>query len=72
MTVKDRIVAHVEKHPGQTEQEISAALFGHGSGYQQRVNSSCRSLIKGGYIKRLGEGGQSDPFRYTLTGKKHA
>lgn len=72
MTVKERIVAHVTKHPRQTEQEISGALFGYGSGYQQRVNSSCRNLIKEGYIKRVGEGGQADPFRYILTGKNYA
>lgn len=72
MTVKHRIMDAVANLQMPTEKELSAYLFGHGTGYQQRVNSSCRFLASGGYLGRHGHGGASDPFRYSLTGKLFA
>jgi len=63
MAVADEIEALVRKRPGMTEAELAEALFGQ-DGYQQRVNSTCRRLVKQGRVHRRGGGYQSDPFRY--------
>jgi hypothetical protein len=61
----DRIVALVKDNPGLTEAELAAKLF-PGHDYQQRVNSTCRRLIKGGKVVRQGQGGSTNPFQYYL------
>ena len=63
MTVADQIIALVARRPGLTEAEIAGELF-RDTPYQQRVNSTCRSLVKAGRISRRGLGGKVDPFRY--------
>lgn len=63
MTVADDILDLVHRKPGLTEAELAQALFG-GSAYQQRVNSTCRRLVKAKAVQRSGLGGRSDPFRY--------
>ena len=72
MTVKHRIIDEIAERPMQTEAEIAIAIFGFGSGYQQRVNSGCRFLVEHGYLTRYGRGGRADPFKYTLTAKLYA
>jgi hypothetical protein len=65
MTVAQDIEALVAKRPGLTEAEIARELFG-GEAYQQRVNSTCRRLIREGRLQRSGNGGVADPFTYKL------
>lgn len=62
MTVADRIVDLVRHRPGLTEAEIADELFTNA--YQQRVNSTCRRLLRESYVKREGRGGPNDPYRY--------
>lgn len=63
MALADDILDLVRRRPGQTEAELAEVLFG-GSGYQQRVNSTCRRLVKAKAVQRRGLGGRSDPYRY--------
>jgi len=63
VTVGERIEALVTRITGLTEAQIAEHLFGAG-GYQQRVNSVCRRLVKEDRLKRLGKGYQSDPYTY--------
>ena len=72
MTVKHRIMDAVADLSMPTERELAEHLFGHDTGYQQRVNSSCRFLVKYGYLERHGRGGTADPFRYEITSKLFA
>jgi predicted transcriptional regulator len=64
MALADDIVALVARQSSLTEREIAQELFANP--YQQRVNSTCRRLIKEGLVKRKGRGGIGDPYRYTL------
>ncbi|MEY9879823.1 hypothetical protein ABIA43_001357 [Bradyrhizobium sp. USDA 328] len=66
MTVADDILNEVRRKGGHTEDDLAALIFGRSNAYQQRVNSTCRRLVKEGKIIRKGEGGQNDPFRYYL------
>lgn len=66
MTVADRIQELVARHPGLTEAQIAEQLFGAG-GYQQRVNSTCRRLVRQGRLRRGGNGYQADPYTYRTT-----
>lgn len=63
MTVADRIQDLVARRPGLTEAQIAEKLFG-ASGYQQRVNSTCRRLVRQGRLERRGNGYQADPYTY--------
>jgi hypothetical protein len=65
MALADDIEALVGMRPGLTEAEIADHLYG-ANGYQQKVNSTCRRLVKQGRVHREGEGYQSDPYRYHL------
>jgi hypothetical protein len=62
MTVTDKIDTLVRRRGGLTEGEIADELFANG--YQQRVNPSCRRLVKESRLRREGRGGPSDPYRY--------
>lgn len=62
MTIADQIEALIGRRVGLTETQIADELFVNG--YQQRVNSSCRRLQREGRARRVGRGGQNDPFRY--------
>ena len=64
MSMADDIEDLIRHRPMLTEIEIADELFVHP--YQQRVNSTCRRLIREGRIKRHGRGGSADPFRYTI------
>lgn len=64
-TVEERVEALIRHKPGLTEAEMATELFGS-DGYQQRVNSTCRRLIRKGRVRREGLGGRGDPFRYLL------
>jgi hypothetical protein len=64
MTVSERIEDLVGRRPGLTEAEIARELFA--DPYQQRVNSTCRRLIRERRLRREGRGGPSDPYRYYL------
>ena len=66
MTVADDIMEEVRRKAGLTEAELAALIFGRSKAYQQRVNSTCRRLIREGQIVRKGNGGQADPFTYHL------
>ena len=66
MTVADDIMHEVRRKAGRTEDELAALIFGRDNAYQQRVNSTCRRLIREGKLVRRGEGGQGDPFTYHL------
>ena len=63
MTLADDILPLVTRKPGLTEAEIAKYLFGR-LGYQQRVNSTCRGLIREHRIERRGNGGPGHPFSY--------
>lgn len=63
MTVADDIEDLVRRRPGCTEAEMAAQLFPDDA-YEQRVNSTCRRLVKEGRLQRQGLGGNGDPFRY--------
>lgn len=65
MALADDILELVARRSHLTEAEIANDLFGE-SAYQQRVNSTCRRLIKQGKLQRYGRGGATDPFTYTL------
>jgi hypothetical protein len=69
MTVADDIETLVARKHGLTEAQIAERLFG-GDGYQQRVNSTCRRLIKQGRIERYGSGGPSEPYTYYPKGAR--
>jgi len=56
MALADNILSLVITTPGLTEAEIAARLFGR-KAYQQRVNSTCRRLIRESRIERRGTGG---------------
>jgi hypothetical protein len=71
MTVADDIERLVFRKPGLTEAELANNLFGSG-GYQQRVNSTCRRLLKEGRVVRYGSGGPGDPFTYHPKVKRRA
>jgi hypothetical protein len=62
MTVIDQIEALVQSRSGLTEAAIADQLFENG--YQQRVNPSCRRLVREKRLRREGKGGAGDPFRY--------
>ena len=63
MPLADDILLLVTRKPGLTEMEIAKHLFG-GVGYQQRVNSTCRRLVREYRIERRGIGGPGHPFSY--------
>jgi hypothetical protein len=63
MALVDEILELVKCKPGLTEAQIAEELFS--DPYQQRVNSTCRRLVREAVIRRRGRGGPSDPFRYT-------
>ena len=65
MALGDDIEALVTRRPGLTEGQIAEELFG-GEGYQQRVNSTCRRLIRQGRVVRQGNGWSADPYTYHL------
>ena len=65
MALADDIEALVARKPGLTEAQLADELFG-GDGYQQRVNSTCRRLVKNERVVRHGNGYQSDPFTYHI------
>ncbi|KAA9016236.1 MULTISPECIES: hypothetical protein [Sphingobium] len=65
MTLADQIEDIVGRRTDMTEAMLAEALFGS-AGYQQRVNSTCRRMIKEGRLKRSGRGGATDPFTYSL------
>ena len=67
VTVADRIESLVRRKPGLTEAQLAERLFG-GDAYRQRVNSSCRKLIKQDRVQRRGKGGRADPYRYYVAG----
>jgi hypothetical protein len=66
MTVEDKIIDLVRRRSDLTEADVAREIFGK-DGYQQRVNSTCRRLLKQGKLRRHGRGGSSDPFTYTLS-----
>jgi hypothetical protein len=66
MTVADDIVDEVRRKSGHTEADLAALIFGRQNAYQQRVNSTCRKLVADGVLVRHGNGGSSDPYRYSL------
>ena len=63
MALSDDIEALVAQHPGLTEAQIAERIYGP-DGYQQKVNSKCRRLLKQGRVRRVGQGYRTDPFTY--------
>jgi len=70
MSVAEQILALIHRRPGLTETELAETLFPEGP-YQQRVNSTCRTLVKAGKLTRRGLGGPGDPYRYHLSAPPH-
>jgi hypothetical protein len=62
MTVADRIESLVRRCGGLTEAQIADELFTNA--YQQRVNSTCRRLVRESRLRREGKGGRGDPYTY--------
>lgn len=67
MTIAEQIEALVAHRSDLTEAALADHLFGS-TGYQQRVNSTCRRLVREGRLERHGKGGPSDPFTYAIKG----
>jgi hypothetical protein len=63
MKLADDIDLLVSHKPGLTELALAKSLFGR-TGYQQRVNSTCRHLSREGRVERHGTGGPGHPFTY--------
>jgi len=63
MALADDILSLLARKPGLTEVEIAKHLFAR-LGYQQRVNSTCRRLLREYRIERRGNGGLGHPFIY--------
>jgi hypothetical protein len=63
MALADDIELLVSRRPGLTELALAKFLFGR-TGYQQRVNSTCRHLFREGHVERHGTGGPGHPFTY--------
>jgi hypothetical protein len=55
MALADDIELLVSRRPGLTELALAKFLFGR-TGYQQRVNSTCRHLLREGHVERHGTG----------------
>jgi len=63
MVLADDIDLLVFRKPGLTELGLAKSLFGR-TGYQQRVNSTRRRLVREGRVERRGTGGHGHPFTY--------
>ena len=63
MALADDIDLLVFRKPGLTELGLAKSLFGR-TGYQQRVNSTRRRLVREGRVERRGTGGPGHPFTY--------
>jgi hypothetical protein len=59
---RDDILDYIRRHPGQTEKQIAAGLYGK-SAYQQQVNKHLLSLRIDKRARREGRGGNHDAFR---------
>lgn len=64
MSIADQTETLIRQRSGLTEAQIADELFSNG--YQQRVNSSCRRLLRESRVRREGKGGRADPFRYFM------
>lgn len=64
MALIDDVEQLIRKKPGLTEAQIAEDLFTNS--YQQRVNSTCRRLLRESRVKRDGRGGRADPFTYSI------
>lgn len=64
MALADDLETLIRTQPGLTERQLADELFS--DAYQQRVNSTCRRLIREGRVRQQGRGGAADPFRYTV------
>lgn len=65
MTTSEDVESLVRRRSGLTEAQIAEELFINP--YQQRVNSSCRRLLRESKVRREGRGGPGDPYRYFAT-----
>jgi hypothetical protein len=63
LALADDIELLVSRRPGLTELALAKFLFGR-TGYQQRVNSTCRNLFWEGHVERHGTGSPGHPFTY--------
>jgi LysR family transcriptional regulator, hca operon transcriptional activator len=59
----DDIEKLICRTPGLTAAALAHALFGE-DGYNQRVNTECRTLVYSRRVERRGHGGPGDPFKY--------
>jgi hypothetical protein len=59
----DHLEQLVWSRPGLTELALAKSMFGR-TGYQQRVNSTCRRPFREGRVERRGTGGPGHPFTY--------
>lgn len=62
-SVTDRLLEQVCRTPGMTAGQLAEALFG-ADAVVSRVQFSLAVLESRGHIRRAGEGGRLDPFRY--------
>jgi hypothetical protein len=69
LTLVDVLDFLIQRGPDRTEAELASAVFGK-DGYQQQVNSDCRTLLRQGKVMRQGSGGLGDPYRYFPTQRK--
>ena len=63
MSLAEDIDLLVSRRPGLTELGLAKTLFGRRS-YQQRINSTCRRLVRECRVERRGTGGPGHPFTY--------
>jgi hypothetical protein len=66
MALSDDLEALIARRPGLTEAQLADDLFG-ANGYQQRVNSTCRRMLKQGRVRREGRGYRAETHRYYVT-----
>lgn len=69
MSVIDDVEVLIHQRPGLTEVQIAETVLGNGA-RQQRVNPSCRQLVKEGQVERHGRGGPGEPFTYYAKGAR--
>ena len=62
----DTVERLIREKPGCTATQLAQALFGL-DGYQERVSPACRALCACGRVRRQGNGGPGDPYRYFAT-----
>lgn len=63
MIQRDVLLFMISKGPGRSAPELAMALHNK-IGHEPHVNQDCAALESERLVKRTGEGGLGDPYRY--------